>query len=199
MVSPGRTRRNIAYDAIDQMDAVLPDQTFEESADFTMRWAGADFFKNWRDGGAYSHPGWDLSNALAVAYKHDNGPWDPNKYPNNEIYFNTGVPWSYSIFDVEAGKYDFWTILLHEIIHMLACDAHATHPDEVMYESIGLGQRKFLKLSDLDILIGSGYSVTPGTIRSGPVPEPPGMLILASGLILLLRSRSMKWNQRKRG
>lgn len=179
-----------ARDGIQAVDAVLPLQSFQETGDFTLRWAGADFFKDWRDGGAYNHPGWDLTNPLAVSYKHDNGPWKGLKdgsgnerYPNNEIYFNTAYPWSYSLLGPEAGKYDFWTVLLHEVIHMLACDAHATHEDEVMYETISPGERKTLKESDLDILRTAGYTV---------VPEPASWLVVvvAMGLVVCGRRGS---------
>lgn len=81
-------QKSFIYDAINQIDDVLTNQVFVESGDFTLRWAGSDFFRDWRDA---THPqdGWNLTGTLAVAYKHNNGPWDPIKYPNNEIYFNT--------------------------------------------------------------------------------------------------------------
>lgn len=167
-------QRAAVYDALDTLDDVLPANTFVESADFTLRWAGADFFKDYRDA-THSQPGWDLTNPLAVAYKHGNGPWDQSKYPNNEIYFNTKYPWSYSLAGVEAGKYDFWSIVLHEVIHMLACDNHAAHPDEVMYSYFDKGERRYLQESDYDILRDAGYDV----------PEPTALILLAGGLAVM--------------
>lgn len=172
-------QKAIAYDAINTLDQAMPLQVFEETGDFTIRFAGDDFFRDWRDAGAYNHPGWDLTNPLAVAYKHNNGPWDHSKYPNNEIYINSRYPWSYSLTSVDPNAYDFWTVLLHEVIHMLACDAHATDPDEVMYESIGMGVRKTLKESDYDILRRAGYTI--------PEPSLAGVII---GVTVLLSRRT---------
>jgi len=173
-------KKAVVYDAISYLDRCLPNQVFEESGDFTIRWAGSDFFKDWRDSGQYSAAGWDLTGALAVAYKHGNGPWDPVKYPNNEIYFNTCPPWSFSLFGVDPNGYDYWTVLLHEIIHMLACDAHAVHPEEVMYPSIGKGQRKSIQQTDLDILMNSGYTTT----APPPIIPEPGTIILIGGALI---------------
>jgi len=140
------------------------------SSDFTMRWAGSDFFRNWRDTGKYSDPGWNLTGALAVAYKHSNGPRDASKYPNNEIYFNTGYSWSFRIDGVDPGGFDFWTVFLHETIHMLACDNQATHENEVMYPTIEIGARKYLQDSDRSILEKAGY-----------VPEPGSWVLVGAG------------------
>lgn len=208
-----QVQKQFMYDAINQIDDILTDQvfielepspdtlSFSESSGFTMRWAGSDLFQDWRDDGRYSSDGWNLgvrpngTRPLAIAYKHNNAPWDHTRYPNNEIYFNSfdicdkpsdpnfaNCPWSFDIFGVQAGKYDFWTVALHEIIHMLASDQHASDPDEVMYPSINRGQRKYPKLSDLEILIGQGYSTDPSQIRTGPVPvpEPTSTLSLLS-------------------
>lgn len=96
--------------ATGELDAGLLDQTFVESGDFTLRWAGSDFFKDWRDGGSYTASGWNMGQRgdtydapLAVACKHDNGSWkglkneagDQERYPNNEIYFNQRHPRSF--------------------------------------------------------------------------------------------------------
>jgi len=173
--------------AITLVDNVLPDQTFVESADFTVRWAGGDFFKDWRTKDPNGivippcdNPGWDLSSVLAVAYKHNNGPWDPNKFPNNEIYVNQGYPWSSDPNGPVPGKYDLQTVLMHKVIHMLACDAHATDPDEVMYSEIGMGERRELKQSDLNILLNAGYTV---------IPEPATLSLLAMGCLAMVRRR----------
>lgn len=164
-----------AYDAIGQLDSILPDQTFVESGDFTVRWAGSDLFKNWRDTGQYSHEGWDLTGSLAIAYKHNNAPWDHGDYPNNEIYFNTTQPWSFDLLSVDSNGYDFWTVMLHEAIHMLASDAHATDSDEVMYPYVSKGERKGLKESDAEILRTAGYNVS-------HLPEPSTIAIICIGL-----------------
>lgn len=179
-------QKYFAYDALHQMDDILPDQQFVESGDFTIRWAGSDFFKDWRDQNKYTAPGWNLSNALAVSYKHNNGPWDASKYPNNEIYFNSGYKWSYQILGVDPDGYDFWTVMQHEIIHMLASDPHALGVDEVMYKEIDKGQRKYLQPSDLQLLTGTGYSTNPAAIRTGPLPEPGLLLMIFTGLILMV-------------
>lgn len=171
-------QKAVAYSAIGRVDSILPEQTFEESADFTMRWAGSDFFKDWRDGDSYSNGGWDLTGSLAVAYKHNNGPWDPAAYPNNEIYFNSEVPWSFDLFSVDSNGYDFWTVMLHEVIHMLASDAHAIHSDEVMYPYVSKGERKGLKESDAEILRTAGYEVP-------RLPEPATMALLLLGFAAL--------------
>ncbi len=179
-------QKAVVYNAIGKIDGILPDQTFAESEDFTLRWAGPDFFKNWRDGGDYSAEGWDLTGALAVAYKHNNGPWDHADYPNNEIYFNSTQPWSFDIFSVDSSGYDFWTVMLHEAIHMLASDAHAIHSDEVMYPYISLGERKGLKESDAEILRAAGYNV-PHLLEPGTI----GIIFLGlAGLGFAMRSRA---------
>jgi hypothetical protein len=165
-----------AYSAFQTLDDVLPDNTFKEEGDFSIRWADSGFFKNWTSPGQYSDPGWNLTNALAVAYKHNNGPWDPATYPNNEIYFNTNYAWSFSILSVGPNQYDFWSVLLHEIIHMLSCDTHATHEDEVMYATIDVGQRKYLQDSDYQILRNAGYTV---------IPEPSPLALCLSAVALL--------------
>jgi hypothetical protein len=179
--------KTTALAAIADLDnQALPYHSLAEgNTDFTLRWAGADFFRDWRDDGAYTDPGWDLTNPLAVAYKHNNGPWDHGKYPNNEIYFNTGYDWSYSLFSVDPAKYDFWTVLQHEIIHMLACDAHAIHPDEIMYPTIDKGIRRYIQESDKDILRDSGYTPEPGTIA-----------YVVIGLVLLAANRR-RWTARQ--
>lgn len=172
-------QKAVVRGAIAELDAAMPNQVFQETGDFTLRFAGSDFFRDWRDSGQYNDPGWDLSTPLAVAYKHNNGPWDPAKYPNNEIYINTAYPWSYSLTGVEPGRFDFWSVILHEAIHMLACDAHATHSNEVMFATISPGERKYLQESDYDILRAAGYTI----------PEPAGMVILATAVGLLVRRR----------
>ena len=181
-------QKSSAYAAINCLDGVLPLQSFVESNDFTVRWGGADFFKDWRSkdangnpSGTYSAPGWDFTGILACAYKHNNGPWDANLYPNNEIYINQNQPWNFDANGPAPGKYDLYTVLLHEIIHMLACDAHAGDPNEVMYETVELGVRKDLQESDLQILRNAGYLV---------VPEPVSAVLLVSGgLMLWVRRR----------
>jgi hypothetical protein len=166
-----------ALDSISYLDQDgLPYNSLAQgNTDFTMRWGGTDFFKDWRSAGKYSAAGWNLTNALAVAYKHNNGPWDPVKYPNNEIYFNTGYTWSFGLSSVDPNGYDFWTVLQHEVIHMLACDSHAVHDDEVMYPTVAKGVRKYLQDSDKKILSDAGYSPEPGTLG-----------LAASALVLLL-------------
>ena len=176
--------------AIKTIDGVLPNNTFTETGDFTVRWGGADFFKDWRSRdehgdldltGPYSAAGWDLSTPLAVAYKHNNGPWDANTYPNNEIYVNSSYPWHMDPgTPPPADKYDLVSVLMHEIIHMLACDTHAVHPDEVMYATIGMGERKSIQDSDLQILMSANYTV--------PEPFTAGLLALG-GLVLVRRRR----------
>jgi hypothetical protein len=182
-----------SYAAIQALDAILPLNAFEEEGDFSIRWAGAGFFTDWTNGGAYSDPGWNITDALAVAYKHNNGPWDPGTYPNNEIYFNTKYSWSFSILSVAPDKYDFWSVLLHEIIHMLSCDTHATHENEVMYATIGVGQRKYLQDSDYDILRRAGYTL---------IPEPAPLALCVSAIALLaiggLRPRGSRSANRSR-
>jgi hypothetical protein len=184
-------QQTVVRGATGELDAGMLDQTFVESGDFTLRWAGSDFFRDWRDGGWYTDGGWNMGQRgstydapLAVAYKHDNGPWkgwkneagDQERYPNNEIYFNSLHPWSFRLDGVDAGKYDFWSVALHEIIHMLACDNHATDPGEVMYESIGAGVRKTMKDSDWQILRDAGYRI---------IPEPTSWVLMGAGLILM--------------
>lgn len=175
-------QKAVAYDAIGKLDGNLPDQTFVESGDFTLRWAGTDLFTDWRDGGDYSDPGWDLTGSLAIAYKHNNAPWDHGDYPNNEIYFNSEIPWSFDLLSVDSNGYDFWTVMLHEVIHMLASDAHATDSDEVMYPYVSKGERKGLKESDAEILRNAGYNVP-------PLPEPATIAIICFGLASLSVAR----------
>jgi hypothetical protein len=188
---------------------VVQSPTERAIPDFTARWAGADFFKNWRNTGSYSHPGWAMgsepytdSNAngrwdpgepftdengngsyneapLAVAYKHNNGPWDRSKFPNNEIYVNSAYPWSFDPNTVDPNSFDLRSVLMHEIMHMLACDDHASHENEVMYESIGKGVRKTIQDSDRAYLRGAGYTV---------IPEPSAAFLMLM-LPTLLRRR----------
>jgi len=168
-------------------DQALPYHTITEgNTDFTMRWAGADFFKDWRPENGSTNPGWDLgpkadgSFILAVAYKHNNGPWDHSRYPNNEIYFNSSAPWSFNPFSVDPNSWDFWTVLQHEVIHMLACDDHAGHADEVMYATVDIGIRKYLQESDKEILRKAGYIPEPGTA---------GLFVIGVLLILVRAKR----------
>lgn len=176
-----------ALAAIGDLDnQALPYHTLAEgNTDFTMRWAGADFFTDWSQKPGYGNPGWNLgpkpngSFILAVAYKHNNGPWDRNKYPNNEIYFNSGAAWSFNPFSVDPNSWDFWMVLQHEVIHMLACDEHAEHPDEVMYATVSMGIRRYLQESDKEILRKAGYIPEPGT--SG--------LFMIGVLLILARAR----------
>ena len=106
------------------------------------------------------------------------------KYPNNEIYINITQPFHFdAATPPPADKYDFLTVALHEMIHMLACDAHATHENEVMYETLGKGQRKMLQESDKQILRNAGYNV---------VPEPGGLsaaVLLLTAVMLHRRGR----------
>jgi hypothetical protein len=184
-------QKAVVYDVLQYLDFALLDQEFVESGDFTLRWGGADFFKDWR-GPGFMEPGWDMRSALAVSYKHDNGPWknEPgNPFPNNEIYFNRAYSWSFDLLGPPADKYDFWTVAMHEAIHMLACDNHAEHEDEVMFESIGIGVRKYPKLSDVDILLAAGYNVDPARLVPA-VPEPATIVLVSlGGAVLAYRRR----------
>lgn len=214
-------QKNSVRDAFACLDFCLPNQIFEESGDFTLRWAGQEFFKDWRGTfEGYDHPGWNMGGEkftdtngngrwdagegfvddngdgkyngppLAVAYKHGNGPWDQDQFPNNEIYFNSAYDWHFGLAAPPADKYDFWTVAMHESIHMLACDSHAIHDNEVMYPYIGKGERKLPKWSDLEILTGSGFVTGPPPNQwPNPIPEPSSacLFALGSGIVGLLR------------
>ncbi|MDB9414606.1 matrixin family metalloprotease [Microcystis aeruginosa] len=165
---------------------------YEEASpdDFTLRWAGNDFFQNWPQGTFKGLPlELNLSTAIAFSAKPgiENPPWDTTKYPLNEIYFNNQYRWHYNPFtlpdegdpnDHTDGEFDFWSILLHEIIHMLSVNTHASHSDEVMYESISDGDQKYqLKQSDIDLLKEAGYKVSLQA-RPRSIPEPTSTLSL---------------------
>jgi hypothetical protein len=62
---------------------------------------------------------------------------------------------------------------------MLACDTHAVHPEEVMYETVEIGTRKGLQDSDLAILMNANYTV----------PEPCTAALLGLSLTILRRRR----------
>ncbi|MCA9428524.1 MAG: hypothetical protein KC994_25820, partial [Candidatus Omnitrophica bacterium] len=133
--------------------------------DFSLRWAGSDIFSDHTTKPGFNNPGWDYSDALAIAVKPrdpNTVPWDEQTYPQNEIYFNTAINWHFDPFtdpnegdanDDDDGEFDFWTVLIHEAIHMLCVDDHAEHEDEVMYAYLSDGERRWeLKESDLDLL-----------------------------------------------
>lgn len=159
-------------------------QELSSPDDFTIRWAGNDLFRDW---GQYSSEEWDYSTALAMAVKPrpDNStPWSQTTYPYNEIYINSTYNWHYNPFTDPAegdptkdddGEFDFWSVLLHETIHMLCVDEHAPHKDEVMYAYLSDGERKWqLKDSDLQLLRKAGYNV---------VPEPTTLFLFCSALV----------------
>jgi len=185
-------QKQSARQAIAYLGSFFVDQpAFEEKDDpndFSIRWAGNDLFKDW-SGGGWSKD-WDYSNALAMAVKPrpDNStPWPQDKYPYNEIYINNTVNWHYDPFSDPAegdpnvegdGEYDFWSVLLHEVIHMLCVDTHASDPDEVMYAYFSDGERRWeLKESDKELLRQAGYKI---------VPEPAAVLVwLMVGLLIV--------------
>lgn len=173
----------------------VPSAFAEEASpdDFSIRWAGADFFKDHGE-----HGGWDLDfdGALAVAAKTQIGtdaPWDKNKYPLGEIYFNTKYRWHFNPFtDPDEGKsddptdpssytdgeFDFWSILLHETIHMLCVNKHAEHSNEVMYPTFSDGERRWtIQESDKQLLREAGYPIV-------PVPDAAGLVLLGLGVLL---------------
>ena len=164
--------------------------------DFTLRWAGADFFKNW--GNAPVHGGGtinlDLSSGIAFAAKDIfTPPWDTGRYPMNEIYFNNQLNWHYNPITnpdegdpgIEAdGEFDFWSILLHEVIHMMSVNTHAADPEEVMYGNFSDGERRWeIKDSDKQLLKGAGYDL------KATIPEPATYYLFLGGLLLLILSR----------
>lgn len=193
-------QKNSARSAISYLGGFFVDQpAFTEQStpdDFSLRWAGADLFKDW---GMYGGNSWDYSTALAFAVKPrpDNStPWSQALYPYNEIYFNSTYKWHFNPFTPPAegdpandidGEFDFWSILLHETIHMLSVQGHAPHSDEVMYESISDGQRKWeLKASDKQMLRQAGYNI----------PEPSSVLLVVAGVIALTVTTRMRSNRR---
>lgn len=142
---------------------------------------------------------WNYSDALAFAVKPrpDNStPWDQRTYPYNEVYFNTKYDWHYNPLtnpaegdpdNDEDGEFDFWSVLLHETIHMMCVDGHAEHSDEVMYAYISDGQRKWeLKESDKEMLRKAGYSI--------PDASTPTLLmtILSFSALAALRRRTSR-------
>ncbi|MBI4893507.1 MAG: hypothetical protein HY821_22995 [Acidobacteria bacterium] len=180
-------QKQAARDSISYLGTWFLDQpAFSEEAspdDFSIRWEGPAFFKDWGE-----HGGWDLNfaGALAVAAKNQIGgdaPWDRNRYPLGEIYFNTAYPWHYNpLTQPGAGEYDFPSILLHETIHMLCVNQHAAHQNEVMYYAFAAGERRWtLQESDLQLLRDAGYRM---------IPEPnPGILFGSALLVLLVLRR----------
>lgn len=159
---------------------------FEAAQDFTMRWAGPDFFKDqgtWKLNG--NDINMDLTGALAVATKRGlTAPpgWDSEKYPLNEIYFNSAYAWSFDPFtNPSAGQYDFWSILLHETIHMLCVNHHATNSNSVMYATFSSGERRWtLTEEDKQMLREAGYKI---------VPAPGTIALVAFGCIAATRGR----------
>lgn len=182
-------------DAISYLETFFIDQPafFEEASpdDFTLRWAGSDFFMDHGTGTFLGFPlDLDLSNSLAFAAKPgiENPPWDTMQYPLNEIYFNTKYQWHYNPFtppeegdpnDDTDGEFDFWSVLLHEVIHMLSVNTHASDSDEVMFPDISDGEQRYqLKQSDIDLLKDAGYDVS---LKASPrIPEPTSTLGLLS-------------------
>lgn len=175
--------------------AETPFEELDTPDDFSIRWAGADFFKDqgpgWTIGGQPLDSNW--KDALAVAFKSTVQPpagFDETKYPKGEIYFNTQYNWHYNPFtppeeglpddpnnkaSYTDGEFDFWSILLHETIHMMCVEEHAVHENEVMFGSISDGEQKYIiRDSDKDLLRDAGYPI---------IPEPGSLLTLGGGLL----------------
>jgi hypothetical protein len=64
--------------------------------------------------------------------------WPVAKYPLNEIYLNADIRWHYNPFTPPEegdpnipndGEFDFWSVLLHEVIHMLSVNTHASESE----------------------------------------------------------------------
>lgn len=155
----------------------------------TIRWAGADFFK---DQGTWKLNGKDipmnLNGKLAVATKRGlvaPEGWDHDKYPLNEIYFNTQYTWSFTyLTNPLPGEYDFWSILQHEMIHMLCVNRHADARNSVMYKSFRSGERRWeLTEEDKQLLRNAGYHIVPA----------PGSMAL-----LVLSCTTAVWHSRRR-
>jgi hypothetical protein len=159
---------------------------FEGVENVTIRWAGADFFKNqgtWKLNG--NDIDMDLTGALGVATKRGLVPpdgWDSDKYPLNEIYFNTQYQWSFSYWtNPLPGQYDFWSILQHEMIHMLCVNSHATNPNSVMYGTFSAGERRWtLTEEDKQMLRIAGYQI---------IPAPGSVALVALGCTAAWRGR----------
>ena len=175
---------------------------FKEEAspsDFSIHWGDAEFFKDWGVQGGWNL---DFSGALAVAAKSaigKNAPWDTSKYPLGEIYFNPAYRWHFNPFTAPDegdpanhtdGEFDFWSILLHETIHMMSVNTHAIHSDEVMFATFSDGERRWaIQESDRQLLIDGGYD-----IRTTPMPEPSTLALLSMGAVILLARRKNRGN-----
>lgn len=160
-------------------------QHLDTPEDFSLRWAGEEVFGNHSTKPGFNHPDWDLRDALAIAVKPRDPntlPWNEETHPQNEVYFNIAFNWHFNPLtnppegdpnDDTDGYFDFWSILIHEAIHMLCVDKHSTDPGSVMYPSYSDGERKWeLKDSDLRLLREAGYEV---------VPEPMTIALVAFG------------------
>jgi hypothetical protein len=169
--------------------------------DFTLRWAGADFFRNWgqvqrTDNGAMVSL--DLTGAEGFSAKEIFIPpadW-AGKFPMNEIYFNVDRNWHYNPFTPPGpDEWDFPTALLHEVIHMLSVNGHSDDPDEVMYGGLQVGERRIeIKESDKDLLRGAGYDLRIG----GNVPEPGTVWLLGSGFLYVVVASALRGRFRHR-
>jgi hypothetical protein len=154
----------------------------EEYPDITLRWAGDDFFSNW---GKVPVDGFqldlNLTGALGFAAKPIFTPpaeWK-DKYPLGEIYFNKNKKWHFDQNNLPANdEYDFSTVVLHELIHMLSVNTHSDDKTEVMYKGLKPGEtRRVIQQSDKDLLKKAGYDLR-------IAPEPSSTLsLLALGTL----------------
>lgn len=155
---------------------------------FTLRWAGGDFFRDWpatdpeffEGTGEQERKKFDFSDHFALTYKGDSEspprvPWPHAHYPINEIYFNTGEVWGFNPFFVDEFKLDFWTVLMHEVVHMMSVEQHSDNPDDLMYREIEYGQRKWPRAGDRALLRNAGYAM---------IPLPASGMLLLSVLAL---------------
>jgi hypothetical protein len=201
----------IVREAIREWDVVICNRTnFIETTgdvwDVSLRWAGAELFKDWSSTPGYEK--WKLTTALGMWTDNLTPPWDVTKYPVKEIYLNSqyfdpafdkinGATW-YSddnpTNDEIFTGYDLLTVAKHEFGHFLGIRGdwgqQTTPPpgktaDEVMWGRESPGVRKHLKPSDLAELKALGYHV---------VPEPStfALFFLGIGAAALLKRKPMR-------
>jgi len=167
--------------AVNNVDSLL--------GDWTLRWEDQDLFKKWGEG-------LDLRGVPAMTVRQDSWadfpspPKNSADFPVREIYFNTFVDPTLWFFDPTpattdrgeppANTIDFLTVSRHELGHALgAPDLGLDNEEAVRLQAVMLGQ----------IPTGVRRNITS---LDAKIPEPPTLLLVGSGLVLLSAARRQR-------
>ena len=105
---------------------------------------------------------WDLggrghvaaSRLGSITIDNDGGGsgWFVDKTPYDDAEFLVGQDEELQTRGVAGDRFDLLTVVVHEMLHLLGIE-HSSLEDDIMYESLTLGQRKRLSQTNVDDIV----------------------------------------------